>query len=106
MNYQDSANKQEMEAALKQVKEELGKEYPIIIGGEAIYTDDKLVSENPSNKKEIVGYVSKATKEHVDQAMEAAVEAFKTWRTWTPEERAGVLHKAAAIFRRRKHEFN
>ncbi|MEN1968036.1 L-glutamate gamma-semialdehyde dehydrogenase [Lentibacillus sp. N15] len=105
-DFNDSTNCQAFESALKKVKGELGKEYPLIINGEEIYTEDKLVSVNPSNKEEVVGYVSKATKEHVDQAMEAALEAFKTWRSWTPKERADVLYKAAAIVRRRKHEFS
>ncbi|WP_264807316.1 aldehyde dehydrogenase family protein, partial [Cytobacillus sp. NCCP-133] len=39
-------------------------------------------------------------------AMQAAVEAFKTWRKVKPETRADVLFKAAAIIRRRKHEFS
>lgn len=38
--------------------------------------------------------------------MQAAVEAFKTWRKAKPELRADVLFKAAAIIRRRKHEFS
>ena len=38
--------------------------------------------------------------------MQAAVEAFKTWKKVKPEVRADVLFKAAAIIRRRKHEFS
>ncbi|MFC3040459.1 L-glutamate gamma-semialdehyde dehydrogenase [Virgibacillus xinjiangensis] len=99
-------NREEFEAALKKVKGQLGQEYPLIINGEKIYTDDKLISYNPGNKKEIVGKVSKATKQHVDQAMESAEKAFKTWRKWTAVERAEILYRAAAIVRRRKHEFS
>ncbi|WP_255259568.1 aldehyde dehydrogenase family protein [Lentibacillus sp. CBA3610] len=47
-----------------------------------------------------------ATKEHIDQAMEAAKEAFKSWKKWTAEERAEVMFKAAAIARRQKHEIS
>jgi 1-pyrroline-5-carboxylate dehydrogenase len=38
--------------------------------------------------------------------MQAAVEAYKTWKKVKPEVRADVLFKAAAIIRRRKHEFS
>ena len=38
--------------------------------------------------------------------MEAADEAFETWKKVKPEIRADVLFKAAAIIRRRKHEFS
>ncbi|SDI38705.1 L-glutamate gamma-semialdehyde dehydrogenase [Alteribacillus bidgolensis] len=99
-------NRREFKQALELVKGELGKEYPLIIGGERVMTDDKIVSENPSNKKEIVGYVSKATKEHAEQAMQQAQKAFKEWKKWKPEARANVLFRAAGIVRRRKHEFS
>jgi 1-pyrroline-5-carboxylate dehydrogenase len=38
--------------------------------------------------------------------MQAAVETFKTWKKTKPEVRADILFKAAAIIRRRKHEFS
>lgn len=99
-------NKKQLETALTAVRKELGREYPLVINGEKIYTDDKLVSINSANKEEVVGKVSKATKEHVEQAFEAAVKAYETWRKVPAEDRAHVLFRAAAIVRRRKHEFS
>lgn len=100
-------NRQLYEDALSRIRRmDLGKEYPLVIGGERVYTDDKLVSFNPSNTNQVIGSVSKATKEHVDKAMETADVAFKKWREFTPEERADVMFKTAAIVRRRKHEFS
>ncbi|MFD2638057.1 L-glutamate gamma-semialdehyde dehydrogenase [Piscibacillus salipiscarius] len=99
-------NKKAMEEALSLVKSELGKEYPLIIGGERIYTDNKLTSFNPAKKDEVVGYVSKADKELAEKAMQVADETFEWWRKSTPEMRADILFRAAAIVRRRKHEFN
>lgn len=91
---------------LKTVEEYLGQDYDLLIGGERIATEEKIVSINPSNKKEVIGRVSKANLELVEKAMQAAVAAFKTWRKAKPELRADVLFKAAAIIRRRKHEFS
>ncbi|GEL76696.1 L-glutamate gamma-semialdehyde dehydrogenase [Tenuibacillus multivorans] len=99
-------NKKEMEEALSQVKQELGQEYPLIIGGERIYTDSKIESANPAKKDEVVGYVSKADKELAEKAMQVADETFGWWRKSTPEMRADILFRAAAIVRRRKHEFS
>lgn len=100
-------NKQLMLDALKKVEADLGKEYPLIIGGERITTEDKIVSVNPANKNEIVGYVSKANKELAEKAMKVADETFQTyWRTSDPKFRADILFRAAAIVRRRKHEFS
>lgn len=99
-------NKKAFEAALEKVEKELGKEYPLIIGGERITTDAKIVSTNPSNKNEVIGSVSKANQELAEKAMKVANETFNTWKKWSAEARAGILFRAAAIFRRRKHEFS
>ena len=95
-----------MKMHLQKWKQSLGSDYPLIIGGERITTEDKIVSYNPANKTEIVGSVSKASKELAENAMQVADEAFKTWKKVKPEVRADVLFKAATIIRRRKHEFS
>jgi 1-pyrroline-5-carboxylate dehydrogenase len=41
-----------------------------------------------------------------DKALAAATEAFESWSRTDARERAGCLLKAAAIMRRRKHEFS
>lgn len=99
-------NKVAFEQALALVKGELGKEYDLIIGGERIKTEDKIISENPANKEEIIGYVSKANQELAEKAMQVADKTFNTWKKWDPEARADILFRAAAIVRRRKHEFS
>lgn len=91
---------------LKTVEAYLGQDYPLIIGGERITTEDKIISFNPANKEELIGRVSKSNKELAEKAMQAADEAFKTWKKVKPEIRADVLMRAAAIVRRRKHEFS
>ncbi|MEI4802427.1 L-glutamate gamma-semialdehyde dehydrogenase [Bacillus sp. NPDC077411] len=100
------ANKVAFEEGLKKVESYLGQDYPLIIGGEKITTDDKIVSVNPANKEEVVGHVSKASRELAEKAMQVADETFQTWRKTKPEMRADILFRAAAIVRRRKHEFS
>ncbi len=99
-------NRQEFEAALTKVEAELGKNYDLIINGERITTEDKIVSLNPSNKQQIIGTVSRANIDLAEKAMQVADETFNTWKKWKPEVRADILFKAAAIIRRRKHEFS
>ncbi|WP_139266821.1 aldehyde dehydrogenase family protein, partial [Cytobacillus oceanisediminis] len=105
-NFKTEENREAYLLGLKTVESYLGQDYDLLIGGERISTDEKIVSINPSNKEEVVGRVSKANRELAEKAMQAAVEAFKTWRKVKPETRADVLFKAAAIIRRRKHEFS
>jgi 1-pyrroline-5-carboxylate dehydrogenase len=97
-------NRKKIEDALKKVESELGKEYPLIINGERIFTDEKLVSINPAKKDEVIGYVSKANRDLAEKAMKAADENFNWWRKTDPRMRADILFRAAAITRRRKAE--
>ncbi|RXS84487.1 L-glutamate gamma-semialdehyde dehydrogenase [Geobacillus sp. PK12] len=100
------ANREAFLAALKKVESELGRDYPLVIGGERVMTEDKIISINPANKTEVVGRVAKANKELAERAMKSADEAFRTWSRTSPEARADILFRAAAIVRRRKHEFS
>jgi 1-pyrroline-5-carboxylate dehydrogenase len=93
-----------MEEALGRVRETFGRRYPLIIGGEEVESDGEIVSQNPSHPDEVVGIVAKARRHHVDQALEAATQAFTTWREVPAHARATVLFKAAAEMRRRKFD--
>ncbi|TCW38875.1 L-glutamate gamma-semialdehyde dehydrogenase [Laceyella sacchari] len=105
-DFSQEANRRAFETALNKVKSELGKEYDIIIGGEHIKTDRKVKSINPSNVDEVIGIVSEANTELAEKAMQTALTAFESWKKVSPEARARVLFKAAAILRRKKHEFS
>ncbi|ASS97688.1 L-glutamate gamma-semialdehyde dehydrogenase [Geobacillus thermocatenulatus] len=100
------ANREVFLEALKKVESELGRDYPLVIGGERVMTEDKITSINPANKAEVIGRVAKANKELAERAMKTADEAFRTWSRTSPEARADILFRAAAIVRRRKHEFS
>lgn len=105
-DFNHDENKKAFKEGLKVVESYLGQDYPLIIGGERITTDEKIVSVNPADKEEVIGRVSKANKELAEKAMTRAYETFQTWRKVKPEVRADILFKAAAIVRRRKHEFS
>ncbi|WP_020007114.1 L-glutamate gamma-semialdehyde dehydrogenase [Salinicoccus albus] len=105
-DFSNEENRKAFKAALEQVKKDFGSKRPLIIGGEHIETEDQFTSYNPSNKKEAVGHVSKATPRHIDAAMQAAEEAFESWSEWTPHQRAELFMRVAAIIRRRKLEFS
>jgi 1-pyrroline-5-carboxylate dehydrogenase len=99
-------NQQAFQKALDQVKGEIGRTYPLVIGGERITLDDVFPSLNPSRPDEVVGYFANGTAEHVNRAMAAAAAAFKTWQYTPADERSRYLLDAAAEMRRRKHEFS
>lgn len=105
-DFSKEENRRAFEAALSRAEASTGQDYPLIIGGERIFTEKKLVSVNPANKDEIIGTVSKANQALADKAMDAALEAFENWRKWDAAARAEILFRAAAMVRRRKHEFS
>jgi len=98
-------DKKAMEKAIAKVNSELGKEYPLIIGGEKIYTDDKFQSINPAKTDEVVGIFSKCDRKLADKAMQAASDAFESWSRVHPRERARYLLGAASKMRKRRFEF-
>ncbi|HNU09069.1 MAG TPA: aldehyde dehydrogenase family protein, partial [Pyrinomonadaceae bacterium] len=80
--------------AVAAVRQELGREYQILIDGERITLSEKFESYNPSNKTEVVGVFSEVDVDAealVNRAIEAASEAFKTWRNVPAAERADYL---------------
>ncbi|MBO8176343.1 MAG: L-glutamate gamma-semialdehyde dehydrogenase [Bacillus sp. (in: Bacteria)] len=105
-DFSKEENKRAFQEGLKLVESYLGQDYPLVIGGERVTTEDKIVSINPANKEEVIGRVSKANKELAEKAMNVAYETFQTWKKVKPEVRADILFKAAALVRRRKHEFS
>lgn len=101
-----TSNHEAMKSALAKVKKQLGQTYPLVIGGESIQTDDYIVSTNPASPKQVIGKFSKANTQHAERAMKVALEAFETWKTVAPLERARYLFNIAALMRSRKHEFS
>src|SRR3954465_5724926 len=67
-----------MEAALATARSEFGREYPVVIGGERITGLKTYKSINPSHKSQLLGRFNKATKQHVEQALDAAWKAFES----------------------------
>ncbi|MGI8785820.1 MAG: aldehyde dehydrogenase family protein, partial [Acidobacteriota bacterium] len=106
VDFSNRKNAQKMRDALKSVAGQLGREYPLRIGAEKIYTEDKLKSFNPSKKNEVVGVFQKATVALALQAVEEADRAFATWSRTPAERRIQYVVKAAAGLRRRKMEFS
>src|SRR5947207_13886433 len=72
IDFTKEENRQAQMQALEQVKSELGRTYPLIIGGQKITNKDTFASVNPSQPDQVIGYFSRATVEHANQAVQAA----------------------------------
>jgi len=105
IDFSKEENARKMRAAIEKVRGQLGREYDLIIGGKRIKTQDKIKSLNPAKPSQVVGIHQKAGKEHVEPAMQAALQAFEQWRKTSFEERASLLFRVGDMLRERKHEF-
>src|SRR5271156_308181 len=104
VDFTKEENVRKMRNALDKVRGQLGREYDLIIGGKRLKTSDKIRSINPAKPSEVVGLHQKAGKEHVEPAVQAALQAFTQWSQTSVEERASLLFHAADVMRERKLE--
>ncbi|SFE01354.1 delta-1-pyrroline-5-carboxylate dehydrogenase [Paenibacillus catalpae] len=105
-NFQIESNNKAYDAALALVRSKLGREYPLVIGGRRITTNRTLLSTNPAAKNQVIGVVSQADASLAEEAVQTAARTFDSWKHTEPNERARYLYRAAALLRRRKHEFS
>ena len=102
----DDAESAAMRQALARVSADLGREYPLIIGGSRVHTATRLSSVNPARPSQVVGVHAEADATTADRAVSAALDAFDTWRFAPVDERAGLLLRVAAEVRTRRLELS
>ena len=104
IDFTKAENRSRMQEALRKVKGEFGREYPMWLNGKKVTTTEKRTSTNPSHPMEIIGIFQNATADMARQAVEDAHKYFDTWKKVSPQERAKCLFRAAQIVRERKYE--
>ncbi|HUK56684.1 MAG TPA: L-glutamate gamma-semialdehyde dehydrogenase [Nitrospiria bacterium] len=92
--------------AIASVRTQLGRDYPLLIGGEPVRTDDWMASVNPARPSEVVGRSASAGTREADRAVAAAEAAAMEWAQRPAGERAGVLRRAAESLRNRRTELS
>jgi 1-pyrroline-5-carboxylate dehydrogenase len=70
---------------------------PMYIGSEQVRTGNTQNMSAPHDHQHIVGTYHVAEKKHIDAAIEAALEARKTWSQMPWEHRAAIFLKAAEL---------
>jgi RHH-type proline utilization regulon transcriptional repressor/proline dehydrogenase/delta 1-pyrroline-5-carboxylate dehydrogenase len=92
-----------MQQALVTVRSQLGRQWTASFGGLCL-TGPLIESRNPGHPDEVVGRLSGASSEDVEQAVRLAVQAWESWRDTTAERRADIMRAAAALMRTRRDE--
>ncbi len=104
MNKEEDIFHARYEEAIVKIGNELGKTYPLIINGRDINTGSVLPVISPIDNRIIIGYISKARKEHVKDAITSAKNSFKEWSRVDYKERVKIMRKAADIMSNNKYE--
>ena len=70
---------------------------PLYIGGETIHTSEKINMVPPHDHQHVLGQYSMATAEHVNMAIDAAIEAREDWAAMPWHQRVAIFLKAADL---------
>nr|MBC8291473.1 L-glutamate gamma-semialdehyde dehydrogenase [Planctomycetota bacterium] len=103
-DFSQAETREAFEAALKDVAEDFGAEYPLVINGRNVDTKGQIVSRNPSKSDQIVGIVSSAAPLDAAAAIEAARKAFQGWSQVEQHYRSEYLTLLARGMHERKFE--
>ena len=85
---------------LKKVIEKLRSgeaDIPMYIGGEEVRTNNKIRIAPPHDHKHTLGFFHEGDKSHVEQAVNAALNAKSLWSSMAWEHRASIFLKAADL---------
>lgn len=91
-----SAERKELQAMLKELRsKEL--DIPMYIGGKEVRSENKSRLAPPHDHKHTLGHFHKSDKNHVTQAIDAALAAKEKWANLSWEHRASIFLKAAEL---------
>ena len=92
------------DAAVKNTKAGLGKDYPMIIDGKDVFADERFEDRSPTNTDLLLGTFQKGNEQHAHAALAAARRAFPKWSRMPWQERVALLRKAADLIDARLFE--
>ena len=91
-----SKEREELSVVYQELKNKK-TEVPMVIGGKAITSDTQVNIHPPHDHKHELGFYHKGNTQYVHQAIEAALEARKTWANTPWQDRAAIFLKAADL---------
>jgi 1-pyrroline-5-carboxylate dehydrogenase len=91
-----SAEKKNLKEAIATARSQQ-VDIPMYIGGEEVWTETKLSLSPPHDHQHILGYFHEGDALHVEQAIQAALNAKEAWENLAWEHRASIFLKAADL---------
>ena len=94
------------EEALVKVKADMGREYPLLIGGKERLCAEKFEDHIPFGGHQVLGVFQKGTAQDGQDALMAARKAFPIWSRMPWQERVALVRKAADLIDARIFEMS
>lgn len=91
-----SPEKAALKKALAEAKSKQ-KDLPMFIGGERVFSDQKIAMRPPHERGHLLGHYSKGNAGHVQAAIKAALKAKPAWEAMPWQERAAIFLRAADL---------
>jgi len=83
------------------------KVYKNFINGEWVESASAHAFENvnPANRNDLIGLFQKSNQQDVDDAVDAAKQAYPSWKNTPPPKRGEILYRAARLLAEEKETF-
>ena len=91
-----SAERKRLKEALVELKSQ-SIDVPMYIGAKEVRTGKKVAMHPPHERKHVLGYFHQGEEKHVQQAIDAALEARASWAAMSWENRAAIFLRAADL---------
>ncbi|SHO46244.1 1-pyrroline-5-carboxylate dehydrogenase [Nitrosotalea sinensis] len=90
--------------SVTRIQKDFGQNYPMIIGGKEIFSNDIFEVRSPADRNLILGRFPLATKEDTLHAIETARDSFFKWALVPYETRVRIFREVADIFSQNKFD--
>ena len=92
--------------AYAQVRAQVGRSYPMLIGGQDRTAGELLEKRTPINTDIVLGYCQKGTAEDAKNAIAAAKAAFPEWSALRWQRRVAMMRRVASVINKRLFELS
>lgn len=84
--------------AIEEIRKDFGRNYPMIMGGKEVFSNNQFQVRSPADKNLILGNFPLASKEDAIHAIETAKDAFYKWSLAPYEKRVQIFREVADVF--------